>query len=140
MCPGQQPISHPRGDVDALQRAGGWSWFPLQSLGDVHIYIPKHGANDMGGPIDGQEDTHRTSTDVEPQGAGNKVLRHPGPQAVILIFDREMVGLQSWSHGRPRMSLCTGVVMRKESLSWCLGPTVRVSGAVTFIIVPDPNG
>jgi hypothetical protein len=28
-------------------------------------------------------------------------------------------------------NLCTGVVMRKGRLSWCMGPTVRVSGAVS---------
>lgn len=30
--------------------------------------------------------------------------------------------------------------MRKGRLSWCLGLTVRLSGAVTCIIVPDPKG
>jgi hypothetical protein len=29
---------------------------------------------------------------------------------------------------------------RKGRLSSCLGPTLRVSGAVTCVIVPDPNG
>ena len=30
--------------------------------------------------------------------------------------------------------------MNKGRLSWCVGPTVRMSGAVMCIIVPDPNG
>jgi hypothetical protein len=81
------------------------------------------------------------STDVEPQGAGKQVLRHPGPQVVILLSDQELVVLWSWSYGRPKMTLCTGVEgMKKGRLSWCLSPTVRVSGAVTCVIVPDPNG
>ena len=32
------------------------------------------------------------------------------------------------------------VVMMKGRLSWCMVPTVRVSGAVICVIVPDPNG
>lgn len=59
VCPGQQPISDPRGNVDVCRMAGGRSGFPPQSLADVHIYIPKHEANDTGGPIDGLADTHR---------------------------------------------------------------------------------
>ena len=63
------------------------------------------------------------STDVEPQGAGKKVFRDPGPQADMLIFDLEILRLWSSSHGRPRVTLCAGTVMKKGRLSWCLGPT-----------------
>ena len=129
----------PMGGVDALRKAGGRSGFPLQSLSDVHIYVPKHVAIDTGGL--GWQTLTGPSTDVELQGAEKQVLLHPGPQAVILLSDQERVGLWSWIHGRRRMTLCTGAeVMRKERLSWCLGPTVRVSEAVMCIIVLDPNG
>lgn len=32
------------------------------------------------------------------------------------------------------------MVMGKGRLSWYMGPIVRASGAVTCVIVPDPNG
>ena len=56
----QQPIPHLRGDVDVVRRAGSRRRFTLQSLVDVHIYVPKHRANNMGGRIDGLEVTHMT--------------------------------------------------------------------------------
>jgi hypothetical protein len=77
---------------------------------------------------------------MEPQGAGKQVLQHPGPQVVNLLSEQEMVEIWRWSHVRTRMTLCTCAEDEKERLSWCLGPTVRVSGPVTCVIVPDPNG
>ena len=74
VCPDQQPISHPRGDVDVLWRAGSRSGFPLQSLANIHIYVPTHRANNSGGQIDRLEGTQRT---LHKRGCGkaDQVLR-----------------------------------------------------------------
>ena len=79
-------VFHPRGDLDVLWRTGRRSGLPLQSLADEHIYVLKYGADDMGGQIVGVEDTYRTLHRCGTRGSGIQVLRHPGPQAVILIW------------------------------------------------------
>ena len=49
LCPGQQPIHYPHGNIDALRRTVRGSGLPLQSLANVHIYIPDHWSYDWGG-------------------------------------------------------------------------------------------
>lgn len=59
---------------------------------------------------------------------------------MIFILNQEMMGTESWRHGRQKRTLCTGaMVNRKGRLSRCKGATVRMSGAVLCVIMPDPK-
>ena len=47
VCPGQQALPVPRGNVDLLRRTG--SGIPVQRLANVHICVPDHRAYNMRG-------------------------------------------------------------------------------------------
>ena len=75
LCPGQQSISHPLGDVDLLWRADSRSGFPLQSLVYVHIYIQHTGPTIREyNNIDRLECTHRTLHQGGTTGCGKAGL------------------------------------------------------------------
>jgi hypothetical protein len=49
VCPDQQPVPYPRWNIDVLGRTVSGCGLPLQSLADVHIYIPDHSSYNSGG-------------------------------------------------------------------------------------------
>jgi hypothetical protein len=65
--PGQQPIPHLHGDVDAFRREGSRRGFSLQSLEDVNIYVPKHRPTICGDGLMGWRTLIGLSTDMKPQ-------------------------------------------------------------------------
>ena len=76
MRPGQQPIPYLRGNLGGLRGAFSGHGFPLQSLVDLHVYVPEHGGNTLGGQNDVRTQDRNLFRIVEiGHGIGFDVLR-----------------------------------------------------------------
>jgi hypothetical protein len=90
VCPSQQPLPYLYGIIDALRRTVGGCGFPLQSLANVHIYVPDHRGYDM-------------RIEQESRFYSIQAFRFYG----IFILNRKKVVLEPWEAEDDLVSWCT---------------------------------